>query len=132
VYSYHAQYTEAGQFVAYAGTTPSRATEVVGLLRRSLAEIRDGGITEEEFRRAKGHVKGSIVLSLEDPGGRMSRLGKGEIAHGEILTVNQTLRRVERVSLDDARDVAARVLSQPMTLTVLGPFAKSAFREPAP
>jgi predicted Zn-dependent peptidase len=132
VYSYHAQYTEAGQFVAYAGTTPSRAPEVVGLLRRSLAEIRDGGITHEEFQRAKGHVKGSIVLSLEDPGGRMSRLGKGEIAHGEILTVNQTLRRVERVSLDDARDVAARVLSQPMTLTVLGPFAKGVFREPAP
>ena len=39
-----------------------------------------------------------MVLSLEDPGGRMSRLGKSEIAHGEILTVDETLRRI------DARD----------------------------
>jgi predicted Zn-dependent peptidase len=58
----------------------------------------------------------------------MSRLGKSEIAHGEILTVDQSLRRIDRVTLDDARRVAQRVLSQPMTLTVLGPLGASAFR----
>jgi len=79
--------------------------------------------------RAKGHVKGSLVLSLEDPSGRMSRLGKSEIAHGEILTVDQTLRRIESVSLQEARRVAERVLSQPMTLTVLGPFGAGEFKE---
>ena len=70
-----------------------------------------------------------MVLGLEDPGGRMSRLGKSEIAHGEILSVSQSLRRIESVTLEEARAVAERVLSQPMTLTVLGPFAKTAFRE---
>jgi predicted Zn-dependent peptidase len=129
VYSYHAQYTEAGLFACYAGTTPSRAQEVVGLLRQQVGDIRDGGLTAEEFERAKGHVRGSIVLSLEDPGGRMSRLGKSEISHGEILSVGESLKRIERVTLDDARRVAQRVLSQPMTLTVLGPFGKTAFRE---
>jgi predicted Zn-dependent peptidase len=122
VYSYHAQYTEAGLFTCYAGTTPARAKEVVALLRRELDDVRDGGLAAEEFERAKGHVKGSTVLSLEDPGGRMSRLGKSEIAHGEILTVGEALRRIDGVTLDDARRVAHRVLSQPMTLTVLGPF----------
>ena len=74
-------------------------------------------------------MKGSLVLGLEDPGGRMSRLGKSEIAHGEILSVSQTLDRIEHVTLEDARRVAERVLSQPMTLTVLGPFAGGAFKE---
>jgi predicted Zn-dependent peptidase len=128
VYSYHAQYTEAGLFSAYAGTTPSRARDVVALLRRELDLARDGGLTESEFERAKGHVKGAMVLSLEDPGGRMSRLGKSEIAHGEILSVDQALRRIDRVTLDDAHRVAERVLSQPMTLTVLGPIRASALR----
>jgi predicted Zn-dependent peptidase len=129
VYSYHAQYTEAGLFSTYAGTTPTRAKQVVSLLRRELESVRDGGLTDEEFQRAKGHVKGSMVLSLEDPGGRMSRLGKSEIAHGEILSVDQALRRIEHVTLDDANRVAERVLSRPMTLTVLGPFGASAFRD---
>jgi predicted Zn-dependent peptidase len=128
VYSYHTQYAETGQFACYAGTTPSRADQVVGLVLRELEDVAGGGLSSEEFERAKGHVKGSLVLSLEDPGGRMSRLGKSEIAHGEILSVDQTLRRIERVSLDDARRVAERVLSQPMTLTVLGPVAGGALR----
>ena len=128
VYSYHAQYAEAGLFSAYAGTTPSRARQVVSLLRRELELARDRGLAEMEFERAKGHVKGAMVLSLEDPGGRMSRLGKSEIAHGEILSVSEALRRIDAVRLDDAHRVAERVLSQPMTLTVLGPFGASAFR----
>jgi predicted Zn-dependent peptidase len=122
VYSYHSQYTEAGVFSAYAGTTPARAGDVIDLLRRELVDVADGGLTAEEFERAKGHVKGSMVLSLEDPGSRMSRIGKSEIAHGEILTVDQALRRIEAVTLEDAKGIASRVLSQPLTLTVLGPF----------
>ncbi len=127
-YSYHAQYTEAGLFGAYVGTTPPSAHQVVDLMRTELDDVRDGGLTEAEFERAKGHVKGSTVLSLEDPGGRMSRLGKSEIAHGEILTLGESLKRIDAVTLDDAKAVAHRVLSQPMTLGVIGPFAPTAFR----
>jgi predicted Zn-dependent peptidase len=129
VYSYHAQYAEGGLFTCYAGTTPRQAKEVVRLVRRELVDIGGGGLTNEEFRRAKGHVRGSLVLSLEDPGGRMARLGKSELAHGEILTVGETLKRVGRVTLEDARRVAALVLSRPMTLTVLGPVDGKTFRE---
>jgi predicted Zn-dependent peptidase len=124
VYSYHSQYTEAGLFSTYAGTTPVQAPEVIRLVRKELEDVGNGGLTEAEFDRAKGHVKGSMVLTLEDPGSRMSRIGKSEIGHGEILTVNQALKRIDDVTLDDAHRVAKRVLSQPMTLTVLGPFAK--------
>ncbi|MEX2275977.1 MAG: pitrilysin family protein [Actinomycetota bacterium] len=127
VYSYHTQYTETGEWAAYAGTTPVRAQEVVDLLRAEIEAVAQGGLREDEFERAKGHVKGSIVLSLEDPSSRMSRIGKSEIANGETLTVDQMLRRIESVTLADAHRVALRVLSRPMTLTVLGPFGERAF-----
>ncbi|OFW77257.1 MAG: zinc protease [Actinobacteria bacterium RBG_19FT_COMBO_70_19] len=124
VYSYHSMYAEAGLFCAYAGTTPARAQEVVDLIRREIADLAERGLTRAEFERAQGHVKGALVLSQEDPGGRMSRLGKSEIGHGEILTLSQMLRRVDAVTLEDAHRAAKRVLSQPMSLTVLGPFRK--------
>jgi predicted Zn-dependent peptidase len=111
-------------FVAYAGTTPSKATEVVSIIRRELEEVAEKGLTPDEFERAKGHMKGSLVLSLEDPSGRMSRLGKSEIGHGEILSVNQLLARIEAVTPDDTRRAADRVLAQRVTTTVLGPFKK--------
>ena len=127
VYSYHQMYAEAGLFAMYSGTTPGRATEALSLLQREAAKMAESGLTSEEFERAKGHVKGSMVLSLEETSGRMSRLGRSETGHGEILSLDEMLDRVERVSLDDANAVAARVLSQPMALTVLGPFDDDAF-----
>jgi predicted Zn-dependent peptidase len=127
VYSYHAMYAEAGLFTVYAGTTPKRAEEVLGVIRREVDDMGSGGITTEEFERAKGHMKGSLVLSLEDTSGRMSRLGKSEIAHGEILSVDETLDRIDKVTIEDARRVAERVLAQPMGLAVIGPFPQDAF-----
>jgi predicted Zn-dependent peptidase len=58
----------------------------------------------------------------------MSRLGKSEIAHGEILTLDETLRRVQAVTLEDAQSIAERVLSQPMTLAVVGPTSMKGLR----
>jgi predicted Zn-dependent peptidase len=126
VYSYHSMYAEAGIFSAYAGTTPARAKAVLSIVRDQIEEVAEKGLAPEEFERAKGHMRGSLVLSLEDPGGRMSRLGKSEISHGESLTVNQLLARIAAVTPEDASRAAERVLSQPMTTTVLGPFARGA------
>jgi predicted Zn-dependent peptidase len=127
-YSYHQMFAEAGLFCAYAGTTPARAQEVLRIIREQLADVAEHGLEPAEFERAKGHTKGSIVLSLEDPGGRMSRHGKSEIAHGETLTVSQLLARISAVTPADARRAAERVLSQPMTTVVLGPFDRNALR----
>jgi predicted Zn-dependent peptidase len=128
VYTYHTMFAEAGLFCAYAGTTPARAREVLGIIRDELEDVAANGLARDEFERAKGHVRGSLVLSLEDPGGRMSRLGKSEIGHGETLTVSQLLARISSVTLEDALRAAERVLSQPMTTTVLGPFDRYALR----
>jgi predicted Zn-dependent peptidase len=125
VYSYHSMYADAGIFSAYAGTTPARAKQVMSIVRAQLEEVAEKGLSPDEFDRAKGHMRGSLVLSQEDPGGRMSRLGKSEISQGEILTVNQLLSRIAAVTPDDATRAAERVLSQPMTTTVLGPVDAS-------
>ncbi|HEX6332306.1 MAG TPA: pitrilysin family protein [Actinomycetota bacterium] len=128
VYSYHSMYAEAGVFSAYAGTTPGRAKDVLSIVRGQLQDVAEHGLRPDEFERAKGHMKGALVLSLEDPGGRMSRLGKSEIGHGETLTLNQMLARISAVTPEDSRRAADRVLSQPMTTTVLGPFDRRSIR----
>ncbi|MFN2590458.1 MAG: M16 family metallopeptidase, partial [Actinomycetota bacterium] len=127
VYSYHSMFTETGQFVAYAGTTPAKAREVLDIIRDQIHDVAGGGLAEAELERAKGHMKGALVLSLEDTSGRMSRIGKSEISHGEILSVDDVLGRIDAVTLDDATEVARRVFERPMALAVIGPFAEDAF-----
>ncbi|GIG02842.1 M16 family metallopeptidase [Catellatospora citrea] len=127
VYSYTSQYAETGSFAVYAGCAPAKADEVLALIRQELADTAAHGITAEELRRGKGMLKGSLVLGLEDTGSRMSRLGKGELLHGDLMSVDELLRRIESVTLDEVNHIAAKVLTAPMSLAVVGPFDNTAF-----
>jgi predicted Zn-dependent peptidase len=72
------------------------------------------------------------VLSLEDTSGRMSRIGRSEISHGEILSVDEVLERTDAVTREDAERVAKEVFEKPMALAVIGPFERDAFSPNAP
>jgi len=127
VYSFVSHYAEIGNFGVYAGCAPGRAEEVLSLARESMENVVRTGITDEELRRGKGMLKGSLVLALEDTGSRMSRLGKGELLHGELLTIDELLRKVEEVTLDEVNNMAQEVMQAPMSLAVVGPFDEATF-----
>jgi predicted Zn-dependent peptidase len=125
-------FAQTGAFVVYAGTAPGRAHEVTSLITKELENVAEKGITEEELERAKSHMKGSMVLGLEETSARMNRLGKSEIAHGEVISLDEVLERIDAVTVEDARDVAADVLGGPRSLSVIGPFDEGAFDEFVP
>ena len=127
VYSYTAQFSDAGFFAVYAGCAPGKVDEVLALTRDELAAVAAHGISDEEVDRGKGMLKGSIVLGLEDTGSRMTRLGKGELLYRELLGVDELLGRVEAVTPAQVREIAAEILTAPMSLAVIGPFADHDF-----
>jgi predicted Zn-dependent peptidase len=128
VYSYRAMFADAGTFSVYCGTTPQNAETVLELVQQEFASVVEDGITEAELERAKGHLKGSLVLSSEDPGSRMSRLGKQQITTGEILSIDELIERVDRLQMEDVARVAQTVLGPGrFTVTVVGPFDANAF-----
>ena len=128
VYSYRSLFADAGTFAIYVGTTPQNADDVIGIVRAELASILKNGITKTELERAKGHLKGSLVLASEDPGSRMTRLGKAQLTTGEILSIDELIDRIERLQMDDVRRVADTVIgSGTQRVTVVGPFDEDAF-----
>ena len=122
VYSFATQYSDAGMFGVYAGCLPKKIDAVLAVCRDELAKIAAEGVTEEEVRRAAGQLKGSIVLGMEDSASRMNRLGKAELAYGELLSVEEVLTRIDAVTTEDVRALAAEMLAAPRTLTIVGPF----------
>ena len=129
VYSYASAHADTGAFGVYAGCAPGKIDEVLDVIREQLSLAAAKGVTAEELRRAKGQLRGSFVLGLEDTGSRMSRLGKGELMHGEVLEVDDLLGRIDAVTLDDVREVAADVLTRPLSLGVIGPYGDRDFSE---
>jgi predicted Zn-dependent peptidase len=122
IYSAEHMYKETGSFTVYAGTQASSAPEVLKIVRDEAAALAAGEVTADEVERAKGHVRGGLVLSMDDPGGRMSRLGRSELVHGEVHTVDDLLAKVEAVTIDDVTRVAQRVFTGGgATLACVGP-----------
>lgn len=128
VYSYRSMFAESGAFAVYVGTTPQNAESVIDIVKEQLALALDQGIGEAELERAKGHLKGSLVLSSEDPGSRMTRLGKAQLTTGEILSIDELIARVEGVTMEDIERVTRLVLGgERRRVTVVGPFDEDAF-----
>ncbi|MBC7375206.1 MAG: insulinase family protein [Frankiales bacterium] len=122
-YSVHtvtSSYADTGLFGVYAGCAPAKLEQVVDLVRAELAAVAENGLTEEEVRRAQAPMRAAMVLDLEDSGSRMLRLGYAELLDGELLTIDAELARIEAVTPDDVRAVAADVLSRPLSLALIG------------
>ncbi len=122
VYSFSGQHADTGMWGIYVGCLPSKADEVLAICRDEIARVVDSGLTDAELARGKGQVRGSIVLSLEDPSSRMSRLGKSELVYPRLEPVDEVLSAIDGVGHDDIRAIAADILTRPKALAVVGPF----------
>jgi predicted Zn-dependent peptidase len=122
VYAYAQQYAGSGQIGFYAGCNPAKALEVVEIIREVLADVVDNGMTHEEIERAKGAVRGSLVLSQEDSGSRMFRIGKNEIVYGQVTGFDDILKSISRVNEQDIQEIASAFLTKTPTLALVGPF----------
>lgn len=121
VYSFASSYSDAGIVGVTAGTLPEKAPELLTVVREQLAIVAREGITEDELVRAKGQLRGGLVLGLEDTGTRMSRLGESELFQNTLLSIDEVLDRIAAVSLEDVRVLAAEIFARPQSLALVGP-----------
>lgn len=109
IYSYHSGYSNAGLFGVYAGTSIENTEEVVDIIIKQISDIKKQGITKEELLNTKEHMKGTILLSLENSSNLMNRIGKSEISYGRIITPEEIVESVLKVTDDDIIQTAHKV-----------------------
>ena len=95
VYSYRAAYEDAGFLAIYAGTAPDRVHETLGVIGDELELLARDGLSAAELEAAKGHIAGSLAMSLETSSSRMRRIGRAEQAEGEV-PADRRARRARR------------------------------------
>ena len=127
VYSFRAGFADAGVLGVYAGTAPARVHETLEVILTELDGLANGGITERELTVAKGHLRGTMALGLEDSAARMSRIGRSQLIHGDVPTIDDVVAKIDAVTLDDVNRVIAKVLTRDRVLAAVGPFDEDAF-----
>jgi predicted Zn-dependent peptidase len=132
VYSFSGSYSDAGVFGLYAGCAPAKARQVTELMLDELRRLAADGVTPDELRRAVGQLSGGAALALEDSDTRMSRLGRAEISLGEFADLDESLRRLHLVTVDDVRDLAADLAGRPVSVAAVGSVTDDLFAGLAP
>lgn len=123
VFAFASHYSDAGLVGVSAGCLPNKVEPVLETVTAELAAVASQGLGEEELARGQGQLRGGLVLGLEDSASRMSRIGKAELLGEELLSIQDVLDRITAVTLEDVRELAARLFAQTPTLALVGPVS---------
>jgi predicted Zn-dependent peptidase len=122
VFSSLTTYSDAGAITVYAGCAADKVGEVIDLTMAELAELRRTPVGAAELQRAKDHLKGSLMLSLENTSSRMSQLARHEIYFGRHFSLDELLSAIDDVTADDVQQVAVDLFSDGAPVaTIVGP-----------
>ena len=114
-------YRDTGCLSIYAGTSIESARRVVELILTEFRDLKQHCVSEEELRRAKDHLKGSLMLSLESTSSRMSNLARQEMYFGHFFSLDALVESIEAVTADDVQRIAQTFFDpKQIALTVLG------------
>ena len=121
VFSGMSAYRDAGSFTIYAGCANEAVGEVVDLVVEEMRGVKKTLVPDAELQRAKDHLKGSLMLSLENTASRMSHIARQEIYFNRQVGLDETLEGVEGVTAQDVQRVATDLFQNgSMSATVLG------------
>jgi predicted Zn-dependent peptidase len=114
-------YSDTGCMCVYAGTSTESAPKVVREVIAEFRALKERNVPEEELRRVKDQLKGSLMLSLESSTARMSNLARQEMYFDRFFDLDEIIERVEAVSSNDVMEMSGDMFqTESIAVAVLG------------
>jgi predicted Zn-dependent peptidase len=121
IYSDLNPYRDTGCMTVGAGTSLESTPKVVDSVLAEFREMKSQPIPDEELRRAKDQLKGSLMLSLESSTSRMSNLARQQMYFDRFFTMDETIDQIESVTADEVAQMARELFNpDQIAITVLG------------
>jgi predicted Zn-dependent peptidase len=121
IYSDLSPYRDTGCLSVYAGTSRESAAKVVRSVVSEFRKLKSDAVSDEELRRAKDQLKGSLMLSLESSTARMSNLARQEMYFDRFYTLDELIEKIEGVTAEELQGLANEFFqTDSIAVTVLG------------
>jgi predicted Zn-dependent peptidase len=127
IWSERALFSDTGCTTVSVGTAPAHVAEVLQIVTGEIDQLAEHGITPRELEVAKGNLRAETLLSCEDSGSRMSRLGAAVLLYDRAWTIDEVLARIDAVDADAVQAVARTLAAAARTLAAVGPLDTDAF-----
>jgi predicted Zn-dependent peptidase len=122
VHSFQTDYADCGTLQVYAGVDPHDLAKAVEAALAELARMRDETVSQAELDKARAYSSGRLELRLEESRHMAAWLGGQEALHDRVLTLDEALAALSRVSVEDIRELAQRMFrDELLTLSVVAP-----------
>jgi predicted Zn-dependent peptidase len=121
IYSDLNPYRDTGCMSIYAGTSRESASKVVECIVSEFRKLKTEMVTEDELRRSKDQLKGSLMLSLESSNARMSNLARQEMYFDHFYGLDELIAKIEAVTAEELKELANQFFqTDSIAVTVLG------------
>jgi predicted Zn-dependent peptidase len=121
IYSDLNPYRDTGCLSIYAGTSRQSAVKVVESVVSEFRKLKSESLSDEELRRSKDQLKGSLMLSLESSTARMSNLARQDMYFDKFYGMDALIQKIEAVTADDLHDMANDFFrTESVAVTALG------------
>jgi len=124
IYTFSSAYQDGGLFGLYAGTGKDEVAELISVVCDELHKVAADPLAEDEITRARAQIKAGVLMSLESTSSRAERLARHLQVYDRIIPVDEIANRIDSVSAEDIRRVAARLLKSAPTLAAIGPVGQ--------
>src|SRR5579884_2997979 len=121
IYSDLSPYRDTGCLSVYAGTSRESASKVVECIVSEFKKLKTERVSDDELRRSKDQLKGSLMLSLESSNARMSNLARQEMYFDRFYGLDELIAKIEAVTAEELQELANQFFkTESIAVTVLG------------
>lgn len=120
VYSFTAAHSQTGIFGIYAGTSAKELKVLMPVVVDEIKKISTDLVSDKEFNRAKVQLKAGIKMGLESSSSTAEVLARQNLIHGRSLSIKEIVEKIDAVTKEDIRSIAAQIFASKPTYTLLG------------
>lgn len=120
-------YADVGYMCAFAGVDNTRLIPALEVIMNEFRKLTQESVTDKELQKAKSFLHGKMAIGLETSDSLASFYADQELLRNEILTPQQKLEKLDKVTVEDILEVAQDIFkTERLNLALIGPAADEA------
>ena len=112
-------YYDASAFGVYFSTNLNQYDKVIEIVFREFKKLKEKRVTDRELKKVKEYLRGGLLINLENTTNSMMRMANSILYYNKIITIDEYLKRIDNINVDDLLKIANETLDESQLIKVI-------------